>query len=298
MWDTIIVGAGPAGLMAGIQTARRGQQVCILEKTDRPGKKLRITGKGRCNVTNCCTVEDFMPNVLANPRFLYSSLNAFTPYEVMGFFEELGVPLDGVEPANVYLAVDGRPVGGIVLSDKPRPQAAQAIQELKKLGIQQTVMLTGDGRLSAQAVQQACGIDRVHTDLLPQDKAALLQKEKQQGHGVLFVGDGINDAPVLAAADVGIAMGLGTDAAIESADAVLMSENLQDLGRAIALSRRAVSIVRFNLWFILLVKLAVFVLGIAGLAQMWMAVFADVGVSILSVLNAVRILKTDGKKAE
>ena len=212
--------------------------------------------------------------------------------------EELGVPLDGVEPANVYLAVDGRPVGGIVLSDKPRPQAAQAVQELKKLGIQQTVMLTGDGRLSAQAVQQACGIDRVHTDLLPQDKAALLQKEKQQGHGVLFVGDGINDAPVLAAADVGVAMGLGTDAAIESADAVLMSENLQDLGRAIALSRRAVSIVRFNLWFILLVKLAVFVLGIAGLAQMWMAVFADVGVSILSVLNAVRILKTDGKKAE
>lgn len=93
MWDTIIVGAGPAGLMAGIQAARRGQQVCILEKTDRPGKKLRITGKGRCNVTNCCTVEDFMPNVLANPRFLYSSLNAFTPYEVMGFFEELGVPL-------------------------------------------------------------------------------------------------------------------------------------------------------------------------------------------------------------
>ena len=210
--------------------------------------------------------------------------------------EELGVSLDGVEPSNVYLAVDGRAVGGIVLSDKPRPQAAQAMQELKALGIRQTIMLTGDGKLSAQAVQQACGIDQIHTDLLPQDKAALLQQQKQQGHGVLFVGDGINDAPVLAAADVGIAMGLGTDAAIESADAVLMSENLQDLGKAIALSRRAVSIVRFNLWFILLVKLAVFVLGIAGLAQMWMAVFADVGVSILSVLNAVRILKPANHK--
>ena len=179
----------------------------------------------------------------------------------------------------------------MILSDRPRQEAAQAVKDWKAAGITQTVILTRASVLSAQRVKEKCGIDNMYTDLLPQDKLEKLSQLKQQGKKVLFVGDGINDAPVLAEADVGIAMGLGTDAAIEAADAVLMSEKLTSLTSAMTISRRALRVVHFNIWFILIIKLVVFALGIAGMANMWMAVFADVGVSILAVLNAVRILK-------
>ena len=205
--------------------------------------------------------------------------------------EEAGMETASLPKANVYTAYDGRVLGSVILSDRPRPEAAQAVRDWKTVGISQTVMLTGDSALSAQRVREKCGIDEMYTDLLPQDKLEKLSAIKQQGEKVLFVGDGINDAPVLAEADVGIAMGLGTDAAIEAADAVLMSEKLTSLTNAMTISRRALRVVHFNIAFILIIKLLVFALGIAGMANMWMAVFADVGVSILAVLNAVRILK-------
>ena len=205
--------------------------------------------------------------------------------------EEAGIEVASLPKANVYTAYDGKVLGSVILSDRPRQEAAQAVKDWKAAGITQTVMLTGDSALSAQRVKEKCGIDNMYTDLLPQDKLEKLSQLKQQGKKVLFVGDGINDAPVLAEADVGIAMGLGTDAAIEAADAVLMSEKLTSLTNAMTISRRALRVVHFNIWFILIIKLVVFALGIAGMANMWMAVFADVGVSILAVLNAVRILK-------
>ena len=205
--------------------------------------------------------------------------------------EEAGIDLNGLPKANVYTAYCGKVLGYVILSDRPREEAAQAVRRWKEYGIEQTVMLTGDSALSAQRVKEKVGIDKMYTDLLPQDKLTHLKETKQQGKAVLFVGDGINDAPVLAAADVGIAMGLGTDAAIEAADAVLMSEKLTSLTAAMKISRRALSVVYFNIWFILLIKLAVFALGAVGIVNMWMAVFADVGVSILTVLNSVRILK-------
>ena len=205
--------------------------------------------------------------------------------------EEAGIDLSGLPKANVYTAYCGKVLGYVILSDRPREEAAQAVRCWKECGVEQTVMLTGDSALSAQRVKEKVGIDKMYTDLLPQDKLTHLKEIKQQGKAVLFVGDGINDAPVLAAADVGIAMGMGTDAAIEAADAVLMSEKLTSLTAAMKISRRALSVVYFNIWFILLIKLAVFALGAVGIVNMWMAVFADVGVSILTVLNSVRILK-------
>ena len=205
--------------------------------------------------------------------------------------EEDGIDTSNLPKANVYTAYDGKVLGYVILSDRPREEAAKAIAQWKQSGIEKTVMLTGDSALSAQRVKEKCGVDEMRTDLLPQDKLTELQKLKAQGNKVIFVGDGINDAPVLAAADVGIAMGMGTDAAIEAADAVLMGEKLTSLTSAIKISRRALSVVHFNIWFILIIKLAVFALGIAGFANMWMAVFADVGVSIITVLNAVRILR-------
>ena len=205
--------------------------------------------------------------------------------------EEDGIDTSNLPKANVYTAYDGKVLGYVILSDRPREEAAKAIAQWKQSGIEKTVMLTGDSALSAQRVKEKCGVDEMRTDLLPQDKLTELQKLKAQGNKVIFVGDGINDAPVLAAADVGIAMGMGTDAAIEAADAVLMGEKLTSLTSAIKISRRALSVVHFNIWFILIIKLAVFALGIAGFANMWMAVFADVGVSIITVLDAVRILR-------
>ncbi|MBQ8598629.1 MAG: cadmium-translocating P-type ATPase [Oscillospiraceae bacterium] len=204
--------------------------------------------------------------------------------------KEEGISMDNVPEANVYTAVEGVLLGCVMLSDVPRSDAAETVKQLKALGVEQTVMLTGDSAISAQVVKEQVGIDEMHCGLLPQDKSHLMQELKQSGKTTVFVGDGINDAPVLAAADVGFAMGLGTDAAIESADAVLMSDSLSSLPRVIRTARDTMTIVKQNITFILASKLIVFVLALLGYAPMWLGVFADVGVSVLSVLNAVRIL--------
>ncbi|MCR5017558.1 MAG: cadmium-translocating P-type ATPase, partial [Bacteroidales bacterium] len=191
----------------------------------------------------------------------------------------------------VHVSVDGEYAGHIVISDKIKVDAADAISALREAGVRRTVMLTGDQESVAAGVAAAVGVDAFHAGLLPGDKVA--QLEALMGDGtVAFVGDGINDAPVLARADVGIAMGaLGSDAAIEAADVVLMDDKPSSLATAIRIARRTVRIATENIWFAVGVKVLVLALASVGLATMWMAVFADVGVTVLAVLNAMRALR-------
>ena len=198
----------------------------------------------------------------------------------------------------LYVAADGTYLGAIVIADTVKPDAARAIADLRAAGVKKTVMLTGDRTPVARAVAAELGIDEVHAELLPQDKVAevealLAQTERDtNGKGKLaFVGDGINDAPVLTRADIGIAMGaMGSDAAIEAADSVLMNDDPDDIARAIHLARRTMGIVWQNIVFALGVKFAVLVLAAFGIANMWMAVFADVGVAVIAILNAMRAM--------
>jgi Cd2+/Zn2+-exporting ATPase len=194
----------------------------------------------------------------------------------------------------IHMAVDGQYAGHIVISDVVKPHAAQAIQELKKAGVQTTVMLTGDAKKVADQVADSLGLDQVHSELLPGDKVAKVEEllAKKSGGGKLaFVGDGINDAPVLARADIGIAMGaMGSDAAIEAADVVLMDDDPLKISKAIKISRKCLRIVHENIVFALVIKFLCLVLGALGIANMWFAIFADVGVMVIAVLNAIRAL--------
>ena len=195
----------------------------------------------------------------------------------------------------VHVAADGVYLGHIVISDQVKPDAKEAIAALKSQGVRKTVMLTGDAREVGEDVAGRLGLDEVHTQLLPAGKVeqveALLKQVSPKG-ALAFVGDGINDAPVLSRADVGIAMGgLGSDAAIEAADIVLMDDKPSKIAHAISIARRTLAIVRQNIVFALAVKLLVLVLSAAGWASMWAAVFADVGVSVIAILNAMRCLR-------
>ena len=199
----------------------------------------------------------------------------------------------------VHVAVDGEYAGHIVISDAVKPDAAAAIEALKREGVKKTVMLTGDVKAVGEAVAREIGIDEVHAELLPGDKVDQVERllKNTSGKGKLaFVGDGINDAPVLSRADIGIAMGgLGSDAAIEAADIVLMDDKPSKLAVAVRISRKTLRIVRQNIVFALGIKLLFLALGAFGMANMWEAVFADVGVSVLAILNASRALRTSGQ---
>ena len=189
----------------------------------------------------------------------------------------------------IHVAIDGVYAGHIVINDQVKPDSAEAIATLKKLGVERTVMLTGDRREVAENVANTLGLTEYHAELLPADKVAQVEA---LGGGLAFVGDGINDAPVLARADVGIAMGgLGSDAAIEAADVVLMDDKPSKIALAISIARRTIAIARQNVAFAIGIKLAVLVLAALGMATMWMAVFADVGVTVIAVLNAMRALR-------
>ena len=191
----------------------------------------------------------------------------------------------------IHIAEGTRYMGHIVINDQPKPDAAEAIGKLKALGVKQTVMLTGDAERVAQAVAAQLGVDRVHAGLLPAQKVEQVEALLAEGCHVAFVGDGINDAPVLSRADVGIAMGaLGSDAAIESADIVLMDDKPSRLPLAMRIARRTMRIVHENIVFALAVKFAILILSAAGLTNMWWAVFGDVGVLILAILNAMRCM--------
>lgn len=195
----------------------------------------------------------------------------------------------------IHIAIDGIYAGHIIINDKIKEDSKEAISQLKALGVGKTVMLTGDRKEVGEHVAQQLHIDEYHTELLPTDKVSHMErliKEKPAGSTLAFVGDGINDAPVLKRADVGIAMGaFGSDAAIEAADVVLMDDKPSKVATAISIARRTIGIAHQNVWFAIGVKVAILLLATVGLGTMWMAVFADVGVTVLAVLNAIRALK-------
>lgn len=195
----------------------------------------------------------------------------------------------------IHVAVDGKYAGHIVINDRVKEDSAEAVAALKRLGVSRTVMLTGDREEVARDVAGRLGLDAYHAALLPADKVSYLEQllaSKPAGRSLAFVGDGINDAPVLKRADVGIAMGgLGSDAAIEAADVVLMDDRPTKIATAIAIARRTLRIARQNIWFAVGVKVTILALATVGLGTMWMAVFADVGVTVLAVLNAMRALR-------
>ena len=211
--------------------------------------------------------------------------------------ERLGIPYHDCHSVGtiIHMAVDGQYAGHIVISDVVKPHAKEALAALHKAGVEKTVMLTGDAKKVADAVAAELGVDEVHSELLPAGKVAQVEAllAQQKGRDKLaFVGDGINDAPVLGRADIGIAMGaMGSDAAIEAADIVLMDDDPAKISKAIKISRKCIGIVYQNIVFALVVKFACLVLVAVGLADMWAAIFADVGVMVLAVLNAVRALR-------
>ena len=210
--------------------------------------------------------------------------------------ERLNVPYINCHQVGtiIHMAINGEYAGHIVISDIVKPHSKEAIAALKAAGIQKTVMLTGDAKAVADQVAEALGIDEVFSELLPADKVEKVEEimeHKSDRAKLAFVGDGINDAPVLGRADIGIAMGaMGSDAAIEAADVVLMDDDPMKIAKAIKISRKCLGIVYQNIVFAIGIKLICLLLGAVGIASMWLAIFADVGVMIIAVLNAIRAL--------
>ncbi len=196
----------------------------------------------------------------------------------------------------VYVACNNVFTGSIVISDTVKEGSKDAIRDMKQVGVKKTVMLTGDRQAAADAVAAELGIDEVHAELLPADKVGQVEKllgAQNEKERLAFVGDGINDAPVLTRADIGIAMGsMGSDAAIEAADIVLMDDDIRKIASLVKIARKTLGIVKQNIVFALAVKALVLLLGALGMANMWEAVFADVGVSVIAILNSMRTLNT------
>jgi Cd2+/Zn2+-exporting ATPase len=208
----------------------------------------------------------------------------------------------GIEPIEatlagtvIYVAIDGAYAGYILISDELKATSKAAIKEMKKAGIRQTVMLTGDSGKVAKLVAEDLGLDAVYYELLPEDKVDKVEQllsSKKENEQLIFVGDGINDAPVLSRADIGVAMGaLGSDAAIEAADVVLMDDDPLKIAKAIKIAKKCMRIVYENIYFAIGIKVICLILGALGIANMWVAIFADVGVMVLAVLNAIRALR-------
>lgn len=213
--------------------------------------------------------------------------------------EQAGIPYQECKEAGtvIYVAREGVFAGSVLISDTIKEESFEAIRRLKAVGVRKTVMLTGDRKEVGEAVAKEIGLDGVYTELLPGDKVdkvEMLLEPLDEKRKLAFVGDGINDAPVLTRADIGIAMGsMGSDAAIEAADVVLMDDNPAKIATVVKIARKTLKIVKQNIVFALAVKALVLILGAAGMANMWEAVFADVGVSVIAILNAMRALKTE-----
>ena len=198
-----------------------------------------------------------------------------------------------------YVAKNGKYMGHIIISDVVKAEAKEAVSGLKAEGVERTVMLTGDRKAAGEEVAGQLGLDQVYTDLLPQDKVTKVEEllnTKKEGSNLAFVGDGINDTPVLARSDIGFAMGaIGSDAAIEAADIVIMDDDIRKISKTMRISRFTLGIVKQNIVFALVVKIGIIILSALGIANMWIAVFGDVGVAVLCILNAMRIL-SKGRK--
>ena len=205
-------------------------------------------------------------------------------------FEHLSIALPEENGASLYVAIDGNFAGSIFLEDTVRPEAKESLEKLRSLGVEHSFMLTGDNEHAAAKIAEECGVKGFFASLMPEDKVEKIEEIKKTGTTV-FTGDGINDAPVLAAADVGAAMGMGTDAAIESADIVLMKGGISALPKAVAIAKKIMNCVRQNVIFIMAVKVVVLVLGALGYAPIWLAVFADVGVCLITVVWSLRLLR-------
>ena len=254
---------------------RQAAQAALDE--NRLGQVQELAGRG------VKAVVDGKVCLCGNGRLMEENQIAYTPCQAAGTV--------------VYLAVEGRYFGALVISDQLKQDAALAVSRLKQQGVERVVMLTGDSERSASQVAKQLGVDEYRAGLLPADKVAQVEQllgKTGPDEKLVFVGDGINDAPVLARADIGVAMGgLGSDAAIEAADIVLMNDAPSEVATACTIARRTLAIVRQNVMFALAVKLAVLALGAFGFANMWEAVFADVGVSVIAILNATRALHTE-----
>lgn len=244
---------------------------------DRVGQAEEIAGRG------ICVPVDGKEILIGNEKLMKEKNIAYLPDKNAGTV--------------VYVACEGSFAGTIVIADSVKDGAAQAIQSMKRVGVKKCVMLTGDRQEAAEAVARELGIDEIHAELLPGDKVSKVEEllARQEGKSKLaFVGDGINDAPVLTRADIGIAMGsMGSDAAIEAADVVLMDDDVGKIASIVRISRKTLAIVKQNIVFALAVKALVLLLGAFGVANMWEAVFADVGVSVIAILNSMRALKAE-----
>lgn len=209
--------------------------------------------------------------------------------------EQMNIDASSLPELPVYVAVNSVCIGGIEVEGEVREDSVRCIQMLKKLGIKRIFMLTGDSRAQAEIISSKCGITDFKCGLLPEDKLTEIKKIKENSKGVIYVGDGINDAPVLAAADTGVAMGLGTQAAGEAADVVLTNSVISKLAEAVRQSKKTMNVLKSNIAFAVIVKIAVISLGVAGIAPMWLAVVADVGTMLVSVANSARLLKANNK---
>ena len=215
----------------------------------------------------------------------------------MRLLQQEGIRVPEIEDSGtcVHVAVDGVYGGTIFVEDTPKANAVLALSQLSALGVCKTVLLTGDGEKAAQRLAAEVSLGEIHHSLLPQDKVSAMEHllmQRKNDHTVLYTGDGVNDAPVLTLADVGVAMGgVGSDAAVEAADVVILNDDLEKLPCAIRISRKTIRIARQNIAFALAVKLAVLILASFGYATMWLAVFADVGVSVLAICNAMRAMR-------
>ena len=206
------------------------------------------------------------------------------------FLKEQGTDVEGDLAAQLFVSYDGKLLGAVSLSGHVRKESEPLIKKLRSLGIKKLIMLTGDSSKSAKSVAEKCALDGFEAELLPEQKTEYVKALQSKGHTVAFVGDGINDTPTLSSADVGVAMGSGTAAAIETGDIVLMNSNLENLAKSVEISRHTMRVVRWNIAFALAVKIIVLILGAFGFAPMWAAIFADVGVCIICVLNSARLL--------
>ncbi len=244
------------------------------------------------NEADNCVIQDY--EELAGMGVRASVNNQVVCSGSSRFMDSLGVEWQPCEKSGsiIHTAIDNNYAGHIVISDMIKPESKRAVQELKSLGVQRVIMLTGDSESSAKEAADSLGIQEFYGELLPADKVNKVDQFMKDSKGsLIFAGDGINDAPVLARADVGIAMGaLGSDAAVEAADVVLMDDDPVKISRAVKISRNCMRIARQNIYFSIGIKLLCLIMGAMGLAGMWLAVFADVGVMVLAVLNAIRVL--------